>query len=150
MKKYEKQYIKGLTRVYPKEELLQMVSDKNRILTPVEISKILDTFWPLDYKDTFNVPDGEAFCFRGSGILVNGKNDMPKLKALEEKERVCKLLLRRSYLNRILAGETDCLTEPLTPEAIARFETERDTIQKGILTAIEPLFNPDGTTIPKG
>ena len=161
MKKYEKQYFEGLKRVYTKDELLQMVSDKDRILTPVEVSKILDTFWPLDYKDTFIVPKGKKakkdlgekgryLVFRGGGILFNGKNDVPGLKALGEKEKTGKLLLRRSKLNRILAGETDCLKEPLTPEAIGKFERERDLIQEGILKAVEPLLDPDSIITQPG
>lgn len=134
-------------RDYTTEELIQIVSDKDRILTLVEVSKILDTIWPVDYKDTFIVPEGEALCFCG-GILVNGKNDVPNLKALGEKEKTGKLLLRRSLINRILAGETDCLKEPLTPEAIAKLEKERDLIQEGILRAVGPLLDPDGTVIP--
>lgn len=125
-----------------------MVRDKNLIIAIEDITEILDTCWPLDYKDTFNVPEGEALCFRGGGILVNGKNDVPRLKALGEKEKAGKLLLRRSLLNRILAGETDCLNEPLTPEAIGQFERERDLIQAGILKAVEPLLDPDGTITP--
>lgn len=120
-----------------------MVRDKNLIIATEVIAEILDTCWPLDYKDTFIVPEGEALCFRGGGILVNGKNDVPGLKAIGEKEKAGKLLLRRSLLNRILAGETDCLNEPLTPEAIGQFERERDLIQEGILKAVGPLLDPD-------
>lgn len=144
----ELEYLKAREREYTKEELFQMVSDKDRILTPVEVSKILDTFWPLDYKDAFNVPEGEALCFREGGILVNGKYDVPGLKALGEKEKAGKLLLRRSKLNRILAGETDYLNEPLTPEAIGQFKRERDLIQEGILKAVEPRLDPDSTITP--
>ena len=161
MKKYEKQYFEGLKRVYTKDELLQMVSDKDRILTPVEVSKILDTFWPLDYKDTFIVPKGKKakkdlgekgryLVFRGGGILFNGKNDVPGLKALGEKEKAGKLLLRRSKLNRILAGETDYLNEPLTPEAIGQFKKERDLIQEGVLKAVGPLLDPDSIITQPG
>ena len=146
----ELEYLKAREREYTKEELFQMVSDKDRILTPVEVSKILDTFWPLDYKDAFNVPEGEALCFREGGILVNGKYDVPGLKALGEKEKAGKLLLRRSLINRILAGETDCLKEPLTPEAIGQFERERDLIQEGILKAVEPLLDPDSIITQPG
>ncbi len=150
----ELEYLKAREREYTKEELFQMVSDKDRILTPVEVSKILDTFWPLDYKDAFNVPEGEALCFREGGILVNGKYDVPGLKALGEKEKAGKLLLRRSKLNRILAGETDYLNEPLTPEAIGQaigqFKRERDLIQEGILKAVEPLLDPDSIITQPG
>ena len=126
-----------------------MVRDKNLIIATEVIAEILDTCWPLDYKDTFIVPEGEALCFRGGGILVNGKNDVPGLKAIGEKERAGKLLLRRSLINRIFAGETDCLNGPLTPEAIGEFERERDLIQEGILRAVEPLLDPDSTiTLP--
>ena len=122
-----------------------MVRDKNLIIAIEDLTEILDTCWPLDYKDTFNVPEGEALCFRGGGILVNGKNDVPGLKAFGEKEKAGKLLLRRSKLNRILAGETDCLNEPLTPEVIGQFERERDLIQEGIIKAVGPLLDPDST-----
>ena len=132
-----------MERKHTNDELIAMVRDKNLIVAIEDITEILDTCWPLDYKDTFNVPEGEALCFRGGGILVNGKNDVPKLKALGEKEKAGKLLLRRSLLNRILAGETDCLNEPLTPEAVGQFERERDLIQEGILKAVEPLLNSD-------
>ena len=152
---YELEYLtdreKERERKYTTEELIQIVSDKDRILTLVEVSKIIDTIWPVDYKDTFIVPEGEALCFRG-GNLVNGKYDVPGLKALGEKEKAGKLLLRRSLINRILAGETDCLKEPLTPENIAEVEAEykkeRDLIQEGILRAVGPLLDPDGTIIP--
>lgn len=127
-----------------------MVRDKNLIIAIEDITEILDTCWPLDYKDTFNVPEGEALCFRGGGILVNGKNDVPGLKALGEKEKAGKLLLRRSLLNRILAGETDCLNEPLTPETIGQFERERDLIQEGILKATGPLLDPDSIITQPG
>lgn len=132
-----------MERKHTNNELFAMVRDKNLIIAIEDITEILDTCWPLDYKDTFIVPEGEALCFRGDGILVNGKNDVPGLKALGEKEKAGKLLLRRSLLNRILAGETDCLNEPLTPEAIEQFERERDLIQEGILKAVEPLLDPD-------
>lgn len=137
-----------MERKHTNNELFAMVRDKNLIIAIEDITEILDTCWPLDYKDTFNVPEGEALCFRGGGILVNGKNDVPGLKALGEKEKAGKLLLRRSLLNRILAGETDCLNEPLTPEAIGQFERERDLIQEGILKAVEPLLDPDSTITP--
>ena len=128
-----------------------MVRDKNLIIATEVISEIIDTCWPVDYKDTFIVPEGEALCFRGGGILVNGKNDVPGLKAIGEKERAGKLLLRRSLINRIFAGETDCLNGPLTPEAIGEFERERDLIQEGILKAVEPLLDPDSIiTQPSG
>lgn len=144
-----------MERKYTNNELFAMVRDKNLIIATDVIAEILDTFWPIDYKDTFNVPEGDNslkdvlgekgryLVFRGGGILVNGKNDVPKLKAFGEKEKTGKLLLRRSLINRILAGETDCLNEPLTPEAIGRFERERDMIQEGILKAVEPLLGPD-------
>lgn len=137
-----------MEREHTNKELFAMVRDKNLIIATEVIAEILDTCWPLDYKDTFIVPEGEAFCFRGGGILLNGKNDVPGLKALGEKEKAGKLLLRRSLINRILAGETDCLKEPLTPEAIGQFERERDLIQEGILKAVEPLLDPDSTIIP--
>ena len=125
-----------------------MVRDKNLIIAMEVIAEILDTCWPIEYKDTFIVPEGEALCFRGGGILVNGKNDVPGLKALGEKEKTGKLLWRRSLLNRIFAGETDCLNGPLTPEAIGEFERERDLIQEGILKAVGPLLDPDSTITP--
>ena len=137
-----------MERKHTNNELFAMVRDKNLIIAIEDITEILDTCWPLDYKDTFIVPEGEALCFRGDGILVNGKNDVPGLKALGEKEKAGKLLLRRSLLNRILAGETDCLNEPLTPEIIEQFETERDLIQEGILKAVGPLLDPDSTITP--
>ena len=139
-----------MERKHTNNELFAMVQDKNRIIAKEDIAEILDTCWPVEYKDTFIVPDGEALCFRGGGILVNGKNDVPKLKALGEKEKAGELLLRRSVINRVLAGETDCLNEPLTPEAIERFETERDTIQAGILRAVEAVLVPDSITMPPG
>lgn len=139
-----------MERKHTNNELFAMVSDKNLIIAIEDITEILDTCWPLDYKDTFNVPEGEALCFRGGGILVNGKNDVPGLKALGEKEKAGKLLLRRSLLNRILAGETDCLNEPLTPEAIGQFERERDLIQEGILKAVGPLLDPDSIITQPG
>ena len=140
-----------MERKHTNNELFAMVRDKNLIIAIEDITEILDTCWPLDYKDTFNVPEGEALCFRGGGILVNGKNDVSGLKALGEKEKAGKLLLRRSLLNRILAGETDCLNEPLTPEAIGQFERERDLIQEGILKAVGPLLDPDSIiTQPDG
>lgn len=145
MDKFSQEYMNKLNRVYTKDELLEMVRDKNRIIGEIDISKIVDTCWPIDYQDTFIVPEGEPLLFRGGGILVNGKNDVPKLKAFGEKEKVCGQLLRRSKINRILAGETDCLTSPLTPEAIGEFERERDLIQEGILRAVEPLLDPDST-----
>lgn len=131
-----------MERKHTDKELIEMVRDINRIISIVDITEILDTCWPIDYKDTFIVPEGEALCFRGEGILVNGKNDVPKLKAFGEKEKTCKLLLRRSLINRILTGETACLNEPLTPEAIGEFEKERNLIQVDILTAVEPLLDP--------
>lgn len=137
-----------MERKHTNNELFAMVRDKNLIIEIEDITEILDTCWPLDYKDTFNVPEGEALCFRGGGILVNGKNDVPKLKALGEKEKAGQLLLRRSYINRVLAGETDCLNEPLTPEVIRQYETERDLIQEGILKAVGPLLDPDSTITP--
>lgn len=136
-----------MERKHTNNELFAMVRDKNRIIAIEDIAEILDTCWPVEYKDTFIVPDGEALCFRGGGILVNGKNDVPKLKALGEKEKAGELLLRRSVINRVLAGETDCLNEPLTPEAIERFETERDTVQAGILRAVEALLTSDSVNI---
>ena len=140
-----------MERKHTNNELFAMVRDKNLIIAIEDITEILDTCWPLDYKDTFNVPEGEALCFRGGGILVNGKNDVPGLKALGEKEKAGKLILRRSLLNRILAGETDCLNEPLKPEAIGQFERERDLIQEGILKAVGPLLDPDSIiTQPDG
>lgn len=137
-----------MERKHTNKELFAMVRDKNLIIATEVIAEILDTCWPLDYKDTFIVPEGEALCFRGGGILLNGKNDVPGLKTLGEKEKAGKLLLRRSLINRILAGETDCLKEPLTPEAIGQFERERDLIQEGILKAVEPLLDPNSTIIP--
>lgn len=137
-----------MERKHTNKELFAMVRDKNLIIATEVIAEILDTCWPVDYKDTFIVPEGEALCFRGGGILVNGKNDVPGLKAIGEKERAGKLLLRRSLINRIFAGETDCLNEPLTPEAIREFERERDLIQEGILRAVEPLLDPDSTITP--
>lgn len=137
-----------MEREHTNKELFAMVRDKKLIIATEVIAEILDTFWPLDYKDTFIIPEGEALCFRGGGILLNGKNDVPGLKALGEKEKASKLLLRRSLINRILAGETDCLKEPLTPEAIGQFERERDLIQEGILKAVEPLLDPDSTIMP--
>lgn len=139
-----------MERKHTNNELFAMVRDKNLIIAIEDITEILDTCWPLDYKDTFNVPEGEALCFRGGGILVNGKNDVPGLKALGEKEKAGNLLLRRSLLNRILAGETDCLNEPLTPEAIVQFERERDLIQEGILKAVGPLLDPDSIITQPG
>lgn len=130
------------------KKLINIIEDKRHILTTEEIAGILDTCWPLDYKDTFIVPGGEALCFRGGGILENGKNDVAKLKAFGEKENASKLLLRRSKINRILAGETECLNEPLTPEAIGQFERERDLIQGGILRAVGPRLDPDDTITP--
>lgn len=132
-----------MERKHTNTELLEMVRKKDLIITTDLIAEILDTCWPIDYKDTFIVPEGEALLFRGGGILVNGKNNVPGLKAFGEKEKTGKLLLRRSLINRILAGETDCLNEPLTPEAIGQFERERDMIQEGILKAVEPLLGPD-------
>ena len=137
-----------MERKHTNNELFAMVRDKNLIIAIEDITEILDTCWPLDYKDTFIVPEGEALCFRGGGILVNGKNDVPGLKALGEKEKAGKLLLRRSLINRIFAGETDCLNGPLTPEAIGEFERERDLIQEGILRAVEPLLDPDSIITP--
>lgn len=137
-----------MKRKHTNKELFAMVRDKNLIIATEVIAEILDTCWPVDYKDTFIVPEGEALCFRGGGILVNGKNDVPGLKAIGEKERAGKLLLRRSLINRIFAGETDCLNGPLTPEAIGEFERERDLIQEGILRAVEPLLDPDSTITP--
>ena len=137
-----------MERKHTNTELFAMVRDKNLIIATEVIAEILDTCWPLDYKDTFIVPEGEALCFRGGGILVNGKNDVPGLKVIGEKERAGKLLLRRSLINRIFAGETDCLNGPLTPEAIGEFERERDLIQEGILRAVEPLLDPDSTITP--
>ena len=139
-----------MERKHTNNELFAMVRNKNLIIAIEDITEILDTCWPLDYKDTFNVPEGEALCFRGGGILLNGKNDVPRLKALGEKEKAGKLLLRRSLLNRILAGETDCLNEPLTPEAIGQFERERDLIQEGILKAVGPLLDPDSIITQPG
>ncbi len=140
-----------MERKHTDNELFAMVRDKNFIIATEVIAEILDTCWSLDYKDTFIVPEGEALCFRGGGILVNGKNDVPGLKAFGEKEKAGKLLLRRSFLNRVLAGETDCLNEPLTPEAIGQFERERDLIQAGVLKAVGPLLDPDSIiTQPDG
>ena len=139
-----------MERKHTNTELLEMVRKKDLIITTDLIAEILDTCWPIDYKDTFIVPEREALLFRGGGILVNGKNDVPGLKALGEKEITGKLLLRRSLINRILAGETDCLNEPLTPEAIRQFEMERDLIQEGILKAIEPHSDPDNIITQPG
>ena len=151
-----------MERKHTNNELFAMVRDKNLIIAIEDITEILDTCWPLDYKDTFIVPEGEKapkdglgekgryLVFRGDGILFNGKNDVPGLKALGEKEKAGKLLLRRSLLNRILAGETDCLNEPLTPEAIGQFERERDLIQEGILKAVGPLLDPDSIITQPG
>ena len=156
MKKISEKDLEYLTdrereeREYTKEELFQMVSNKDRILTLVEVSKILDTCWPLDYKDTFDVPEGKRYLGFRADILMNGKYNPLKIKAFEEKEKAGKLLLRRSLLNRNLAGETDCLTEPLTPEAIGQFERERDLIQEGILKAVGPLLDPDGIITQPG
>ena len=135
-----------MERKHTNNELLAMVRDKNLIIAIKDIKEILATCWPLDYKDTFIVPEGEALCFRGGGILVNGKNDVPGLEAVGEKGekwKTLKLLKRRSDLNRILDGETDCLNKPLTPEAIEQFKRERDLIQEDILKAVEPLLDPD-------
>lgn len=139
-----------MERKHTNNELFAMVRDKNLIIATEVIAEILDTFWPLDYKDTFIVPEGEALLFRGGGILVNGKNDVPKLKAFGEKEKTGKLLLRRSLINRILTGETDCLDEPLTPEAIGQLERERDLIQEGVLKAVEPFLGPMGIDVQQG
>jgi hypothetical protein len=153
-----------MERKHTNNELFAMVRDKNLIIAIEDITEILDTCWPLDYKDTFNVPEekgktdffgalgenGRYLVFLGGGILLNGKNDVPGLKALGEKEKAGKLLLRRSLINRILAGETDCLKEPLTPEAIGQFERERDLIQEGVLKAVGPLLDPDSIITQPG
>lgn len=139
-----------MERKHTNNELFAMVMDKNFIIAIDVIAEILDACWPIEYKDTFIVPEGEALLFRGGGILVNGKNDVPGLKALGEKEKAEKLLLRRSLINRILAGETDCLNEPLTPEAIEQFERERDLIQEGILKAVGPFLDQDSIITQQG
>lgn len=139
-----------MERKHTDKELIAMVRNINLIIAIEDIAEILDTCWPIDYKDTFIIPEGEALCFRGEGILVNGKNDVSKLRAFGEKEKTCRLLLRRSLINRILAGETDCLNEPLTRGVIEEFERERDLIQAGILKAVEPLLDPDSIITQPG
>ena len=161
-------YQNRLNRDYTPDEIMDLLKDKNIVLGVIEVSKIADYIFPVDYKDTFIVPESEAeytliesdgtirnlgkrktkiYGFRGKGILANGKYDIAKTKVFDTKVELTNLLLKRNKINRVLSGEPDSLDEPLTSQIITEYERELELTQEGVLKAVEPYFCLSDKTI---